>query len=72
MQSPTAPLDLTLSELERTTSMSPRFQSPLSRNGAKLSPMLLLIINKKAYMASPMTPRHLTLSDLERSRSLRF
>ncbi len=31
--------------------------------------MLLLTINRKAFMASPMTPRHLTLNDLERLRS---
>ncbi len=31
--------------------------------------MLLLIINRKPYMASPMTRWHLTLSDLERSKS---
>ena len=36
--------------------------------------MLLLNINRTAYMGSPMTLSHLTLSDLERSnsRSLRF
>ncbi len=36
--------------------------------------MLLLNINRKAYMESPMTLSHLTLSDFERSlsRSLKF
>ncbi len=36
--------------------------------------MLLLNINRKAYMGSQMTLSHVTLSDLERlnSRSLRF
>ena len=36
--------------------------------------MLLLTIDRKAYMVSPMTPSLLTLSDIERSklRPLRF
>ncbi len=36
--------------------------------------MLLLNINRKAYMGSPMTLSHLMLSDLEtsKSRSLKF
>ncbi len=37
--------------------------------GPELSHMLLLNINRKAYMGSPMTLSHLTLSDLERSKS---
>ncbi len=56
MGSPTASLDLNLSYLERSKSRSPRFQSLKSRNGAKLGPMLLLTINRKAHMASTMTP----------------
>ncbi len=31
--------------------------------------MLLLNINRKAYMESPMTSSHITSSDLERSNS---
>ncbi len=38
MESPTAPLDLTLSDLERSKSRSPRFQSLIAANGAKLGP----------------------------------
>ena len=34
MESPTAPLDLTLGDLERSKSRSPRFQSLISRSGA--------------------------------------
>ncbi len=73
MESPTAPLDLTLSKVERSKSRSPRIQSLISlyisRTGAKLSPMLLLIINRKPYMASTMTQLHLNLGDIERSKS---
>ncbi len=72
MESPTAPLNLTLSDLERSNSRSPRFWRLISRKGAQLSPMLLLHINRKPYMGSPMALLHLTLSDLERSRSRRF
>ncbi len=57
--------DLTLSDLERSKSRSLRFQSVISREGAKLGPMLLLTINRKPYMASPMTPSLLTLRDLK-------
>ncbi len=65
---------LTLSDLERSNSRSLTFQSLISCNGAGLGYMLLLNINRKAYMGSPMTLSHLTLSDLERSksRSLKF
>ena len=72
MESPTAPLDLSLGDLERSKSRSPRFQSFISRNGAMLGPMLLLTINRKSYMVSPMTPWHLNLNDLERSKSRSF
>ncbi len=64
-----APSDLTLSDLERSNSRSIRFQSVISRKGAKLGPMLPLTINRKPYMASSMTPSLMTLSDLERSKS---
>ncbi len=57
-----APSDLTLSDLERSNSRSIRFQSVISRKGAKLGPMLILTINRKPYMASPMTLSLLTLS----------
>ena len=50
MRSPNAPLHLTLSDPERSNSRSLRFQSVISRKGAKLT------INRKTYMASPMTP----------------
>ncbi len=77
MGSLTAPLDLTLSDLERSNSRSPTFQFKvkvtqilkpyISRRSS--GPMLPLTINRKPYMASPMTPWHLTLSDPERSKS---
>ncbi len=56
MASLITPSHLTLSDLERSESRSPKFESIISHNGAKLGPMLLLIINRKPYMASPMTP----------------
>ena len=66
--------DLTLSDLERSKSRSSRFQSVISRKEAKLGPILLLPINRKAYTGSPMTPSLLALSYIERSkpRSLGF
>ncbi len=65
---------LTLSDLERSNSRSLKFRSPISCKGAELGHMLLLNINRKAYMGSQMTLSHLILSDLKRSssRSLRF
>ncbi len=69
MGSPMAPSHLTFSDLERSNSRSPRFQSLLSHKGAELGRKLLLTINRKPYMGSPMTPSHLTLCDLERSKS---
>ena len=51
----------TLSDLERSSSKSLRFQSLISCKGAELSHILLLKINRKAYMGSPVTPSHLTL-----------
>ena len=70
MESPTASLYLSLSDLERSKSRSAKFQSPISRKGAELGPILLLIISRKKHiMASPMTPWHLTLNDLKRSKS---
>ena len=69
MGSPMAPSHLTLSDLERSNSRSPRFRSLISRKGAYLGPMLLLNINRKPYMGNPMAPSHLTLSDPERSNS---
>ncbi len=41
----------------------------MSRKEAELDHMLLLNINRKAYMGSPMTLSHLTLTDVERSKS---
>ena len=42
MERSTASLDLTLGDLGRSKSRSLRFQSLISRNGAKLGPMLLI------------------------------
>ena len=74
MGSPMASSDLTLRDLERSNSRSPRYRTLISHKRAELRPMLLLIINRKPYMGSPIVPSHLTLRDLERSksRSLRF
>ena len=74
MASPVTPLLLTLSDLERSKSRSLGFQDLISRKGAELSPILLLTINRKAYMASLITSSLWTLGDLERSKSksLRF
>ncbi len=55
----------TLGDLERSKSKSLRFQSLIFRKEAELDPILLLIINRKPYMASLMTPSLLTLSDLK-------
>ncbi len=65
---------LTLIDLERSKSMSVRFQSLISHKGDELGPLLLLTINRKPYMASPMALSNLTLTDIKRSksRSLRF
>ncbi len=53
MGSPTAPLDLTLSDPERSKSRSLRFQSLVSRKGAQLDPTVTILnINRKPYMAS--------------------
>ncbi len=54
MESPTAPLDLTLSDHERSMSRSLWFQSLISHNGGELDTILLLNINRKAYIGSPM------------------
>ncbi len=61
--------DLTLSDIERSTSRSLRFQSIISRKGAELGRMLLLTMYRKPYMGSPMTPSLFHLNDLERSKS---
>ncbi len=55
MGSPMAPLDLTLSALERSNSRSLSFQSLISRKRAELGPILVLTINMKPYMGSPVT-----------------
>ncbi len=72
MASPMTPSILILSDLERSKSRSLRFQSLISRKGAELGPILLLTINRKAYMASLITSSIWTLSDLERSKSKSF
>ncbi len=56
-----APLDLTVSDLERLSSRSIRFQSLMSRKG-ELGHMLLLNINNKPYMRRPMTQSHVTVT----------
>ncbi len=43
-------LDFALSDLERLKSSSLSFQSVKSRKGAKLGPMLLSAMNRKAYI----------------------
>ena len=63
------PSFLTLSDFERSTSRSLGFQCLISRKGVELGPMLLLIINRKPYMASPMTSSLLCFSVPGRSKS---
>ena len=55
-------LHLTLGDLERSKSMSPRFGSIISHKRAELGDMLLLNINInwKACMGSPLVRLHLT------------
>ena len=54
---PTAPLDLTLSDFERSKSRSPRFRDLISLKGAQTGHMLLTI-TRKPYMGNPMTHSH--------------
>ncbi len=68
MESPTAPLDLTLSDLEMSNSRSLTFRNLISRKRAYLDPKLPLNTNRKPYMGSPMA--HLHLFDLSK-RSLK-
>ncbi len=74
MASPVKSTHLTLSDHEESNSRTLRFRSLISCEGAELGHMLLLNINRKAYMESPMTSLDLIRSDLERSksRSLKF
>ncbi len=65
MGSPVTLSHLTLGDLERSISRSFRFRNLISRKGSELGHMLLLNINRKAYMGSQMTLSHLTLSDLK-------
>ena len=53
MGSPMALSHLTLSDLERSKSRLLRYRSIISGKGAELGHMLLLNINRKAYMRSP-------------------
>ncbi len=54
MASLMTPSLLTLSDLERSTSRSLRYESLTSRKGAEFGPMLVLTINRKPYnMACP-------------------
>ncbi len=54
---------LTLSDLEMSKSRPLKFRIHISRKGAEFEHMLLLNINRKAYMESPVTSSHLTLGD---------
>ncbi len=49
-------------DLERSESMSLRFQSLTSRKGAQLGPQLLLNIHRNPYTGSKMTLSNLTLN----------
>ncbi len=60
---------LTLSDLERSNSRSLTFQCLISCKGAELVHLLLLNLNRKAYMESPITASNMTLSVLKRSKS---
>ncbi len=55
MTSPMTSSHLPLSDLERPNSRSLRFRRLMSSKGAELGHMLLLNIDRKAYMGSPMT-----------------
>ncbi len=59
MTSPMTLSHLTMSDLERSSSRSLRFWNLISCKGAELGHMLLLNINRKAYMESPMTSSHI-------------
>ncbi len=59
------PSHLTLSDLERSKSRSLRFRSILTHKGAELGHILLLNINRKAYMGSALAQLHLTLVTLK-------
>ncbi len=62
MGSLTAPLDFTLSDLQRSNSRSRRFGILISHKGAYLGPMLPLKINRKPYMGTPnVTPSKMKL-----------
>ncbi len=68
MESRMTSSNMTFSDLKRTSSRSLRFRSLISCTGAELSNMLLLLnINRKAYMGSPTTLSRWALSELERS-----
>ncbi len=54
-------------DLERSKSRSLRFWSIMFHKGAELGHMLLLNINRKAYMGSPFGAITFDLSDLQRS-----
>ena len=68
MRSPTAPLTVALSDLEKSHSMSLRFRSLTSHKLADLGNILLLNVTGKPYMGSVMEPLDLILSDLERAK----
>ncbi len=61
MGSPMTLSDMTLSDLERSMSMSLRFQSIISFRVAELGQMLLLSINKKPYTGSTVVLLQLIL-----------
>ncbi len=66
LASPMTSSYLTLSKLERSKSRSLRFRSFVSYKRAVLGHILLLNINRKAYMGSPLVITF-GLSDLEMS-----
>ncbi len=62
-----APSRLTLSDLERSKSISLGFQSLISQKGAELGHKSILNIDTKPYIGSQMARPHFMLSDLETS-----
>ncbi len=68
MVSRMAPLQLTLSYLEKSNRSSFQFGSLISHKGADLGLILLVSTIRKSHMGSPPVPvpaRNLTMSDIE-------
>ena len=68
MESPVTSSHMTLSDLERSKSMSLRFRRLISCKRAELGHMLLLNINAKACMESAITSSHMTLKGQSQGR----